>query len=145
MSEPPDQAVPKVLFLCVGNSCRSQMAEAFANRLGEGKLRAWSAGVHPLGWIAAETQAVMNERGISLKTQWSKGIDDVPLARMDLVVVMGREVSCFLPGAFEGRLLEWNISDPFGGSLDRYRATRDLIEEQVKDLLARMESQNSEI
>jgi len=140
MSKPQPETVTKVLFLCVGNSCRSQMAEAFANRLGEGKLRAWSAGSSPLGWIAHHTLAVMEERGIALTDQWSKGIDEVPLDRMDLVVTMGPEVSCFLPAEFKGRLLEWNVSDPFGGRLDGYRAARDLIEEQVSRLLAEIKT-----
>ncbi|HEY6292498.1 MAG TPA: arsenate reductase ArsC [Terriglobia bacterium] len=140
MSEPQVHTVTNVLFLCVGNSCRSQMAEAFANRLGEGKLRAWSAGSYPLGWIAPDTRVVMDEKGIALRAQWSKGVDDVPLDQMDVVVTMGCEVDCPLPAEFKGRVLEWNIADPFGSHLDRYRAARDSIEEQVRELLAGIET-----
>jgi arsenate reductase (thioredoxin) len=140
MSEPQVHTVTNVLFLCVGNSCRSQMAEAFANRLGEGKLRAWSAGSHPLGWITPDTRTVMDEKGIALAAQWSKGVDDVPMDQMEVVVTMGCEVDCPLPAEFKGRVLEWNIADPFGSDLGRYRAARDSIEAQVRELLAGIET-----
>lgn len=127
-------ATTNVLFVCIGNSCRSQMAEAFANKFGEGRVRAWSAGVYPLGWIEANTRAVMEESGFNLDGQTSKGLTDVPLDRMDVVVKMGSEVFCDLP-TFKGDVVLWKIPDPFGGDLDRHRLTRDMIELGVKDLL----------
>src|SRR5690349_1019273 len=92
----------RVLFVCVGNSCRSQMAEAFANQLGADGFRAWSAGSMPLGEIVPPTFQVMREKGLSLDGQWSKGLKDVPLDSMDVVVGMGCEVNCPVPAGFKG-------------------------------------------
>ena len=124
-----------VLFVCVGNSCRSQMAEALANHLGQGRVRAWSAGSNPLGEIVPLTFDVLKEKGISLDGQWSKGLKDVPVAEMDIVVGMGCEVVCPVPVGFKGRVIEWNIPDPYGGEIESYRSVRDLIERQVAALL----------
>ena len=129
------ESVKRVLFVCVGNACRSQMAEAFANHLGQGSVRAWSAGSAPLGWIAPETYTVMQEKGLSLDGQWSKGVRDVPAAEMDVVVGMGCEVSCPVPAGFKGRVIEWSIPDPFTGEVELFRAIRDLIETNVRDLI----------
>ena len=112
------------------------MAEALANYLGAGRVRAWSAGSHPLGEIAPETYEVMGEQAISLEGQWSKGLRDVPLAEMDVVVGMGCEVECPVPSGFKGRIIEWNVPDPYGHELPAYRGVRDLIERQVKALLS---------
>jgi len=124
-----------VLFVCIGNSCRSQMAEAIAKHLGKGKVRAWSAGSHPLGMILPATESVLNEKGIGLDGHWSKGLKDVPVEDMDIVVGMGCEVVCPVPPNFKGRVIEWNIPDPYGGDLKSFRAVRDLIERQVTALL----------
>ncbi|HEV2175655.1 MAG TPA: arsenate reductase ArsC [Terriglobia bacterium] len=135
MTESASRPITNLLFVCVGNSCRSQMAEAFATHLGNGRVRAWSAGSHPLGVIVPATHDVMQEKGISLDGQWSKGLDDVPVAEMDVVVTMGCEVACPVPVGFKGRVIEWNIPDPYGRDLERYRSARDLIEQQVASLL----------
>jgi arsenate reductase (thioredoxin) len=125
----------KILFVCVGNSCRSQMAEAFANRRGGGTVRAWSAGSLPLGSIVPRTKAVLEEKGISLQGQWSKGLCDVPLEEMDVIVSMGSEVDFPLPPGFAGRFVEWEIPDPYGSDLDSYRGIRDLIERKIAMLV----------
>jgi protein-tyrosine-phosphatase len=119
-----------MLFVCVGNSCRSQMAEALAIHWGQGQVRAWSAGSHPLGRIVPETYDVLQEKGLSLDGHWSKGLDAVPISDMDVVVGMGCEVSCPVPVGFKGRVVEWSIPDPYGGDLDDFRAVRDLIESE---------------
>lgn len=111
------------------------MAEALASHLGKGRVRAWSAGSHPLGEIVPLTYEVMQERGISLDGQWSKGLKDVPVAEMDIVVGMGCEVVCPVPAGFKGRVIEWNIPDPYGREIESYRSVRDLIERQVTALL----------
>ena len=128
----------KILFVCIGNSCRSQMAEAWANQFGNGKVQASSAGSHPLGEITADTYTVMREKGVSLDGQWSKGLRDVPVAEMDVVVGMGCDVACPVPAGFKGRLVEWNIPDPYARGIDAFRNARDLIERQVQALLADM-------
>lgn len=125
----------QILFVCVGNSCRSQMAEALARHWGGDRVRAFSAGSHPLGSIVPETFTVLGERGISPDGQWSKGLKDVPVEEMDAVVGMGCEVVCPVPIGFKGRVIEWSIPDPYARDLDFYRQVRDIIEEQVKALL----------
>jgi len=129
----------KVLFVCYGNSCRSQMAEALANRLGAGKVQAFSAGTHPLGSISVNTHAVMLENAIALTGHRSKGLDDVPVAEMDVVVEMGYGVKCELPQDFKGRLIKWQIPDPFSLGRDYFRDVRDLIEREVGKLLRELE------
>jgi arsenate reductase (thioredoxin) len=131
----------KILFVCIGNSCRSQMAEAFASQMGEESFRAWSAGSMPLGEIIPPTFQVMREKGMALEGQWSKGLEDVPVDKMDVVVGMGCEVNCPLPAGFKGRMVEWNIPDPYGRDLDYFRSVRDLIERQVKSLLRDLDDQ----
>lgn len=112
------------------------MAEALAKHLGRERVRAWSAGSRPLGMITPETYDVMRERGLSLDGQWSKGLKDVPVAEMDVVVGMGCEVACPVPAGFGGRVVEWNIPDPYACDLEYFREVRDLIERQVEALLA---------
>jgi arsenate reductase len=125
-----------VLFVCIGNSCRSQMAEALANHLGRGKVCASSAGSRPLGYILPQTAEVLAEKGISLDGQWSKGIGEVPVDDMDYVVTMGCEVSCPVPLGFKGKVIEWNVPDPYSHDLEFFRSVRGLIEENVRSLLA---------
>jgi protein-tyrosine-phosphatase len=126
----------KVLFVCYGNSCRSQMAEALANQLGEGKVRAFSAGTHPLGVISQDTRAVLRELGMTVDEHWSKGLRDVPISEMDVVVEMDSRVKCPLPADFKGCLIQWHIPDPFLLDRDYFRDVRDLIESEVRRLLA---------
>jgi arsenate reductase len=128
----------KILFVCVGNACRSQMAEGFANHFRKGRVVAHSAGSHPLGLIAEDTHTVMNEKGISVDEQCSKGLRDVAMADMDVVVTMGREVECPVPADFKGRVVEWDVPDPFGRGIESFRAARDMIEEHVRELLAEL-------
>ena len=128
----------KILFVCIGNSCRSQMAEGWANHFGGGKVQASSAGSHPLSEITADTYTVMREKGISLDGEWSKSLREVPVAEMDVVVGMGCDVACPVPAGFKGRLVEWNIPDPYARGIDAFRNARDLIERQVQALLADM-------
>ena len=135
MATEPQRPPMNILFVCFGNAARSQMAEAWANRLGQGRVRAWSAGSHPLGTIIPETYEVLEEKGIQLAGHRSKGLDDVPVKEMDIVVGMGCDVACPLPAGFKGRLIEWNIPDPCGQDLDFFRRVRDLIERQVQTLL----------
>ncbi|HXX24154.1 MAG TPA: arsenate reductase ArsC [Terriglobia bacterium] len=126
----------RILFVCYGNSCRSQMAEALANKLGEGKVQAFSVGTHPLGMISQDTCAVLIEKGLTLAGHWSKGLEDVPISEMDVVVEMGYGVNCRLPADFKGRLIQWHIPDPYLLERDYFRDVRDLIESEVRKLLA---------
>jgi len=129
----------KVLFVCYGNSCRSQMAEALVNHRGAGKVRAFSAGSHPLGVISQGTHEVLREKGITLEGHSSKGLQDVPISEMDVVVERGYGVTCPVPADFKGRLIQWNIPDPYGLDWDHFRDVRNLIENEVRTLLADLE------
>ena len=135
----------RILFVCYGNSCRSQMAEALANQLGNGKVKAFSAGTHPLGVISFDTRAALGEKGITLAGHWSKGLQDVPVSEMDVVVEMGFGVKCKLPADFKGQLIKWQIPDPFSLGLEYFRDVRDLIESEVRRLLANLEVQGSKL
>ena len=126
----------RVLFVCIGNACRSQMAEGWANELGAGKVEAASAGLYPLGSIVENTYVVMSEKGISLDDHCSKGLSDIAVAEMDVVVNMGPEIHCPLPADFKGRVVDWKIPDPFGCSTDFFQKVRDMIESKVRALLA---------
>jgi protein-tyrosine-phosphatase len=78
----------------------------------------------------------MSEKGISLEGQWSKGLRDVAVAEMDVVVSMGREVEFPVPAGFKGREVAWDIPDPYGRSMKSSRNVRDMIERKVLGLLA---------
>jgi arsenate reductase len=126
----------KILFVCVGNACRSQMAEAWANHFGGARVLVASAGSHPYGSIVADTHEVMDEKRISLEGQFSKGLRAVNLADMDVVVRMGREVEVPLPADFKGRVVHWNVPDPYAQGMESFRNVRDMIERQILALLA---------
>jgi len=124
----------RVLFVCVENSNRSQMAEAFARLHGGGRVEAYSAGSRPSGRVNPRAVESMRERGYDLTTHRSKGLAEVP-AEVDVVVGMGcGDEGCPLVRA--RRREEWDIPDPKGLPPDEFRAVRDQIEEKVKALLA---------
>ena len=123
----------RVLFVCVENACRSQIAEAFARHYGRSSIQAYSAGSKPRGQVDATAMVVMKERGITLKTQTSKGFSDLPDGRWDAVVTMGCGDAC--PQIAAARRLDWQIPDPARQPLERYRAVRDLIDQAVRQLI----------
>ena len=125
-----------ILFLCVENSCRSQMAEGFARSLGKGKVAAYSAGSSPSGIVNPTAIAVMKEKGIDLSTHTSKSISDLPVQSFDVIVTMGCGDAC--PAISASKRIEWNIPDPKFHSLETFRAVRDEIEAHVKDLLDKL-------
>jgi protein-tyrosine-phosphatase len=84
------------------------------------------------------TQGLHHEKGITLEGHWSKGLRDVPMSEMDVVVEMGHGVKCPVPADFKGRLIRWDISDPYGQDQDYFRDVRDMIESEVEGLLAEL-------
>ena len=125
----------RVLFVCVENSCRSQMAEGFARALGAGTLEAWSAGSRPSGSVNPRAVRFMKEKGVDLSAQRSKGLDGLPAGAWDLVVTMGCGDSCpSLPAAARE---DWALPDPKGLDDAGFRAVRDEIEARVRALAAR--------
>ena len=111
------------------------MAEAFANHYGDKWVNAWSAGSVPLGRIAEGTETIMSEIGISLAGHYSKGFNEVPFEKMAWIIVMGCGIQCPVAPDFRGQLVEWDIFDPFGCSLEHFREVRDLVKCKVRDLL----------
>ncbi|HXG32153.1 MAG TPA: arsenate reductase ArsC [Bryobacteraceae bacterium] len=124
----------RILFVCFGNSCRSQMAEGFAKALARGIWEVDSAGLLPARDVAHLAREVMREKGISLEGHYPKSVDELPLAGYDLIVNMSGEP---LPGRVTAPVLEWDIPDPIGQSVDVYRCVRDEIERRVRELLDR--------
>jgi arsenate reductase (thioredoxin) len=124
----------RVLFVCVENANRSQMAEAFARMHGAGKVEAYSAGSRPSGLVNPKAVEFMRERGYDLTTHGSKSLSELPEVPFDAAVTMGCGDACPLVDA--KRREEWNIPDPKNMSSGEFRAVRDLIEEKVKALLA---------
>ncbi len=122
----------RILFACVGNSCRSQMAEAFCRHLAS-DMECASAGSNPEKEVSPETVAVMQEIGIDIANAKPKGFKDLPDLRFDYLITMGCEVECpFLPGA---RRIEWQIPDPKGKGIEEYRRAREMIRIKVVELL----------
>lgn len=126
----------RILFVCVENSCRSQMAEAFAARHGGARVEAFSAGSKPSGQINPKAIACMRERGHDLTTHVSKSLADLPDVGFDAAITMGCGDSCPLVRAALRE--DWNIPDPKNLPPDEFRQVRDLIEAKVIDLLTRL-------
>ena len=125
----------RILFACVGNSCRSQMAEAFCRSLSR-DVECESAGSSPAETVAPHAVAVMKEIGIDISHARTKSFRDVVGQEFDYMVAMGCTVTCpFMPGAKE---IRWDIPDPYGKGIKDYRQVRDLIRSEVKALLARL-------
>ncbi len=126
-------SVKRVLFVCVENSNRSQMAEAFARRLGKGKVGAYSAGSRPSGRVNPRAVEFMRELGYDLETHHSKGPAELPEVEFDVLVTMGCGDEC--PVIRAKRREDWNIPDPKELPPQEFRAVRDLIEMKVKTLI----------
>jgi arsenate reductase len=126
----------KILFVCIGNMIRSQMAEGFARHTAGGFVEPFSAGVRHTGVLSQEAVQVMREKGVDIHRHHSKGLSDVPIEEMDYIVNMsGFPNQKVFPVALKARLITWQVSDPLGGSLDRFRKIRDEIEVKVDDLV----------
>ena len=129
---------PKIVFVCVENARRSQMAEGFAKSFGKGKIDVYSAGSRPSGRIDPLVVEVMREKGVDLSSNRSKSLDDLPQVEMDYVVTMGCEDTC--PAVLAKKMIAWEIPDPKGKPLDEIRQIRDLLEAKVKRLLEEVDS-----
>ena len=128
----------KVLFVCIGNSCRSQMAEAWARHLASDVIEPSSAGLAPLGEIAALTGRVLEERGVNLDGQYSKGLTQSAREEAELIVnISGLPGKAVFVGS-KARVEDWRVDDPYGEDLEMYRHIRDEIEERVAHLAERL-------
>lgn len=124
----------RVLFVCVENSNRSQMAEAFARTHGAGRVEAHSAGSRPSGRVNPKAIGAMKEIGYDLTTHTSKGLDGFDGKEVDVAVTMGCGDEC--PLVVAKRREDWQIPDPKELPPDQFNEVRDLIERKVKELLA---------
>jgi len=128
---------PIVGFICVHNSCRSQMAEGWARHLGAEVLEAYSAGTEDYPEVKPKAVEVMIEAGVSMDGFKPKLLSDIP-TKLDILITMGCNVECpFVPCSHRE---DWGLEDPSGGSLDDFRATRDLIKTKVEDFIERINS-----
>jgi len=125
----------KILFVCIENSNRSQMSEAFAKLYGENKIESYSAGSSPSGKINAKAIAAMKELNYDLSMHHSKSLREVEqYAPFDAVVTMGCGDACpWMPSKV---FLDWEIPDPKNMNEEDFRKVRDLIKEKVINLLS---------
>ena len=124
---------PVVLFLCVHNAGRSQMAAAFARRLGGEGVEVLTGGSAPAGEVHPVVAEAMREAGIDLSSEKPRRVADADVLAADVVVTMGCGDACpVLPGK---RFEDWKVADPAGQPLARVRAVRDAIRDMVADLL----------
>lgn len=127
----------KILFVCVGNTCRSQMAEGFARHWGRDIVEARSAGTSAMGYINSATVETMKELGIDISKQASKQLTPEMLEWADVVVTLGCRRADSLCGAdFKGKKYDWPIADPLGKPEEFMRLVRDDIKERVKGLIS---------
>ena len=128
--------LPAILFVCVENSCRSQLAEAFAKIHGQAVFEAYSAGSRPSGVVNPKAIETMKEIGYDLTNHKSKSLQDIPMSEYEYAITMGCGDEC--PFVNAKNRLDWQIPDPKDLPADEYRAIRDLIEQKVKDLISNM-------
>lgn len=123
----------KVVFVCVENSNRSQMAEAFARIHGAGKVEAFSAGSRPSGIVNPKAIEAMREIGYDLTTHTSKGLDLFNGQQVEVAVTMGCGDEC--PLVLANRRVDWQIPDPKHMAPEQFREVRNLIEQRVLSLI----------
>jgi protein-tyrosine-phosphatase len=124
----------RVVFVCVENSNRSQMAEAFARIHGAGKVEAYSAGSRPSGKVNPKAIDAMKELGYDLTSHRSKSLADLAGLEFDVAVTMGCGDEC--PFITANRHEDWQIPDPKEMPPEKFREVRSLIETKVKELLS---------
>jgi len=128
--------VKKVLFVCVENAGRSQMAEAFANKYGKNKFIVSSAGNKPADMVNLMVVQAMNEKGIDISMNKPKLLNFQMAQDSDLIVTMGCSDQQICPGPFFKNTIDWKLEDPKGKSIEKVREIRDEIESRVKELIS---------
>ncbi|MFJ6249268.1 MULTISPECIES: arsenate reductase ArsC [unclassified Streptomyces] len=127
---------PSVLFVCVHNAGRSQMAAAFLARLGGDRVEVRSAGSAPADAVNPAVVAAMAEVGVDLAAETPKVLTAGAVRASDVVVTMGCGDACpYFPGK---RYLDWKLDDPAGRDVEAVRPVRDAVERHVRDLLAEL-------
>lgn len=132
-----DSRKPSVLFVCVHNAGRSQMAAAFLSHLSHGAIEVRSAGTAPADQVNPIVVEAMKEKGIDLFGSVPKVLTDQTVQRSDVVITMGCGDACpYYPGK---KYLDWKLEDPAGGTLEMIRPIRDEIETRVRALIQSLE------
>lgn len=125
----------RVAFVCIHNSCRSQMAEGWAKHLGSDVMEVYSAGTENYPEVKPLAIKVMEEAGVDMIGQYPKLLTDVP-ASFDILITMGCGVECpYVPCKHRE---DWGIVDPSGGPIEGYREARDIIKKKVEELIIRI-------
>lgn len=122
----------RVLFLCIGNSCRSQMAEGFAKKYGADVMEVGSAGLSPAPIVQDLTRKVMEDKNINIDEQFPKDLGSVGVQSYNLIINMS---GVKLPGRIPIELRDWKVDDPIGRSEEKYVEVRDQIEQNVMQLV----------
>jgi len=122
----------RVLFVCIGNSCRSQMAEGFARAYGKDVMIAASAGVAPALMVAADTRRAMKEKNILMDDHFPKSLQQLANVKFDLIVNMS---GVELPDTLTTPIRTWKVRDPIGTKYDVHCGVRDEIEKLVMELI----------
>ena len=130
----------KIGFICVHNSCRSQMAEGWMKSLGADIFETYSAGTEEYPQVKPLAVEVMEEAGIDMSAHYPKLLTDIP-DELDCLITMGCNVSCpFVPSRYRA---DWGLDDPSGGPIEDFRETRDMIKLKVEELIKQVK--NNEI
>ena len=124
----------RVAFVCVHNSCRSQMAEGWARELGKGILKVSSAGTEDYPEIKPLAVKVMGEVSIGMSDQYPKVLEEIEAP--DILITMGCGADC--PWVPNYHREDWGLDDPSGGPIEDYRVTRDIIKGKVLELIERV-------
>jgi len=125
----------KILFVCVENAGRSQMAEAFTNQYGKGKLVASSAGVMLADTVNPTVVEAMKEKGIDISMKKPKLLTMKMVEEADQIITMGCSVEKLCPAPLLKRVTDWGLEDPKGKPVQKVRQIRDEIERRVQKLI----------
>ena len=132
------ESMKKALFVCVENAGRSQMAEAFAKHHGKGEVEASSAGTIPSKEINQVAVQVMQEKGIDISENRPKLLNTKMIEKADMVIVMGCGAEGFCPAPLLKKIVDWELEDPKGKSVEKVRQIRDQIERKVLKLISEL-------
>ncbi len=125
----------KIAFICVHNSCRSQMAEGWAKKLGGKLFEAYSAGTEEYPQVKPFAVQVMEEAGVDMSGHYPKLIKEIP-NELDILITMGCNVTCpYIPNKHSE---DWGIEDPSGKGIEAFRKTREEIRKKVQELIQRI-------
>ena len=127
----------KIAFVCIHNSCRSQMAEGWAKALAPKGYEVYSAGTEEYPEVKPHAKQAMEEVGVNMDDHYPKLLKDIP-SSLDVLITMGCGVECpYVPARFRE---DWGLEDPSGGPFQGFQDTRDLIKVRVEQLLIDIEN-----